>query len=337
LTPTNELVAHPRYRLGRLPAEHDLPALTLKLTGVVPAHPLTADHLAAVKTFTLGMNDRFGTCGPTMLANYAILTWKALLGEDITVSDEAVATLYRLSGNPGFDPSLDPNDPAQDDNGVVLQDMLDAARVHGLEITHADGSKELVKLVAFAKLADPADVDALRAVTSIFGAGLLGVDLEVAQQAQTDAGGPWDYVARSAEWGAHAIPGGAYTSASAPHAADEVCISWLLRLGMTDGFIAHRADEVWVGIFPVHLTHPAFQQGVDQAAFAADFEALTGEQLLVPPPAPVPPGPAPAPPAPPANAWQLLEEAAESLPEPLRDFIENTLHWLESQAATKER
>ena len=53
----------------------------------------------------------------------------------------------------------------------------------------------------------------MRAVTSIFGASILAVDLDVAQQGQTDAG-LWDYVARSGTWGGHAIPGGAYTSSA---------------------------------------------------------------------------------------------------------------------------
>lgn len=319
-----EYLAVPGRRLGRLAPSH-APALHLRavLTGTVPAHPAAADHLSRVPAWMLGGNDRFGTCGPTYVANLVVLTWKYLLGLDVTVSDEAVFDLYRRSGNPNFDPQTD-----ADDNGVVMQDMLDALLKGGIEITHADGSTEVVKPLAFAAV-DHTSLDEIRAATSIIGAVGFGVDLETAQQAQTDAG-LWDY-RRSSEWGGHAVMGGAYTSSAVLHTPDETVITWQEPVGTTDAFLEHQLEECWVVIWPAHLQHPDFQAGVDLAALAADYRALTGRDFpAAPPPGP---GPAPVPPQPPSVTWAWLEQEAEQLPEPVREWVEGTLKWFEQLQA----
>lgn len=278
----------PGRRLGRR-APSNRPALRLAplLTGVVPAHPTTADHVSPVRLWTLGANDRFSTCGPTMAANYVVMVYKILLGLDVTVSDAAVFDLYRRSGNPNFDPATD-----VDDNGVDLQTMLGAWAKGGIDVTHADGATETVTPVAFAKV-NQANLDEVRAAISIFGGGLFGVDLKTAQQTQTDTGGPWDYV-RSVEWGGHAVLAGRYRSTT--KGADIDVISWRLVMGTTDAFALHQLEEAWVAILPAHLAHPAFQAGVDLATLAADYQAETGRTLPVPPvPTPTPPPPAPTP------------------------------------------
>jgi len=222
-------------------------------------------------------------CGPTYVANLAVLTWKYLLGLDISVSDDAIFDLYRRSGNPNFDPATD-----ADDNGVDMTVMLSALVSGGITITHSDGGTELVKPICFAK--HGTGVDLVRAVTSIFGASGLGVDLDVAQQTQTDAH-LWDYVANSPGWGGHAIPGGAYTSSAAPGTADVTCITWTEKVGMTDLFISRQLAEAYAVVWQPLWDHPAFQAGVDQAALAADYTACTGRPFPLPVP-PGPPGPA---------------------------------------------
>lgn len=292
-----EFIVERGRRLGRRPPKH-APAIAVEdvLTSLIPVHPAVADHLTEVQRWMLGANDTWGTCGPTGVSNSAVIVWKYALGEDITVTDDAVFDLYRRSGNPGFDPNLSEDDPRQEDNGVDLQTMLEALLKGGIEITHADGRKETVRPVGFAKV-KLHDLDAIRAATSIFGCVLFGLLLQTAQRSQTDAL-LWDYVS-SPTWGGHATVGGRYHTPVSPHADDIDNVTWEEVVGTTDAFMSRQMEEGWVILWPPLLDHPAFQAGVDMVAFAAAYTALTGRPFPVPviPPAP----PAPPPPAPPAD------------------------------------
>ena len=125
------------------------------------------------------------------------------------------------------------------------------------------------------------------------------MDLDVAQQHQTDQGGPWDYVP-SGTWGGHAVVGVAYDSS--PTGTDITVVTWGKTLGMTLSFEQKQVAEAWVVLWPEHLGSKEFMAGVDVAALAKDYEALTGKSFPAPlPPAPAPP-PAPNPgPTPPPN------------------------------------
>jgi len=229
-------------------------------------------------------------CGPTSVANHAVMTWKYLLNEDITVTDDAIFALYRASGNPGFDPAT-----GAGDGGVDMTVMLSALLKNGLAVTHGDGSTEVIRPVCFA--AHSADISTVRAVTAIMGGSPFGVDLDVAQQAQTGAHPPlWDYQAGSGEWGGHAIMAGSYTSSAAAHTADESVITWAEKCGTTDAFLAAQLAECYALIWQPLWDDDTFSAGIDKAALAADYEAVTGRKFPLPVPAPAP---APAPPAPP--------------------------------------
>lgn len=264
---------HPCYKLGRRPPEQR-PALMFAdiRTGAIPEHPAAADHLGAIE-FGLYQNDRYGDCGPTMCANYVRLVSTALLGEMVAPSQTDVFDLYRRSGNPNFDPKT-----GADDNGVVLQTMLDTWLKEGM----GDGHGGIVKPVAFAKV-DVTSDDELEAAVSIFGGCLWGVDLEVAQQSQTDANPPvWDY-RRSGEWGGHAILDGKYEQDR------QTVVSWAMRIATTDAFRRRQLEEAWVVVLPWHLDYPGFQLGVDLDALASAYRALTGRTLPVPVTPPPPP------------------------------------------------
>jgi hypothetical protein len=261
-------------KLGRRPPKN-APALELvrSLTGVVP-HPATADHFGRVADFGLYGNDQYGDCGPVSVANYIKLVSLYLTGREVSVSQADVFDLYRRSGNPGFDPVTDAGD-----NGVDMQTMLEALTRGGIGGGH--------RPVAFAKVNVTSPVE-IQSAIAIFGGVLFGVTLDVAQQTQTDAGGPWDYT-RSAVWGGHAVVAGQYTGAIT--GPDISVVSWAQVLGTTDAFLAHQLDEAWVVIFPEHLGTTAFVEGVDVATLAADYQALTGRSF----PAPPPPVPSPPP------------------------------------------
>lgn len=263
-------------KLGRRPPKN-APALRLAplLTGTAPAHPAQADHFTQVRRWALGRNDQYGTCGPTSAANYLKLVYRYLYGENITVTDDAIIDLYRRSGNPNFDPAT-----GYDDNGVVMQTMLEAWTAGGIQVVRTDGRIETARPVAFAQV-DEDSIDEIRAAIAIFGGVLFGVDLETAQQTQM----VWDFQS-SPDWGGHAIVAGEYTSATGD--VDVSVVSWAEVIGTTDRFCAAQLDEVWVAILPQHLEHPAFLDGVDLAGLRDAYQRLTGRVLPVPAPSPDP-------------------------------------------------
>lgn len=267
---------HPRYKTGRRKPKN-APALPLArlLTGVFPAAPVASDHFKGA-TFGLYGNDKYGDCGPTSVANLIRLVSKALTGVEVIPSQADVFDLYRRSGNPNFDPSR-----GGGDNGVDMQTMLEALLSGGI----GDGKGGKIKPVAFAKV-NVDDDGELKAAVAIFGGCLWGVNLETAQQAQTDAKPPkWDHKA-SGEWGGHAVLNGKYEPEGS--GVDAEVISWAQDVETTDAFRAKQLEEVWVPIFPWHLEHPAFLAGIDVQALAAEYKALTGKELPIPAPAPSP-------------------------------------------------
>lgn len=291
----------PGRRLGRRPADPSRPLLKLAdvLTGVVPSHGVGADHFSKVGDWGLFTNDRYGVCGPTSVANSRALVTRYLVGAEHMPTLDDVYSLYRRSGNPNFDPAT-----GADDNGVIMADMLSAVLSGGI------GG---MKGIAYAAV-NTSNLDEVRAAIDIFGFLLLGVDLETAQQAQTDAG-MWDY-RPSGQWGGHAVLAGSYTSAA--YGADIDVITWARRVGTTDAFWTHgQVPEAYVLIWPEHLGTAAFQEGVDLGALARAYEVLTGRQFPAVP-VPVPPPPAPAPPVDPDRAllaaygkWQHRHRTAD--------------------------
>jgi hypothetical protein len=270
---------HVDFKLGRR-SPKNAPALMLGplLTGAV-THPESADHFEEVADWILGENDEFGVCGPVAGANMVLDVSTYLTEQSVTVSQDAIFDLYRRSGNPNFDPKT-----GEDDNGVDMQTMLEALLKGGIEDR---------KPIAFAKV-DETNHDDLLAAIAIFGGVLLGVDLQIAQQSQTNHL-LWDYK-ESGEWGGHAIYCGRYSDPSGSSKDRTAVITWAEVVDMTDSFIENQLGEAWVVIWPEHLGTKAFQDGIDAQQLAADYEQLTGKVLPVPDgpePTPTPPQPAP--------------------------------------------
>lgn len=260
--------------LGRRPYV-ERPALKLGplLTGTVPDHPISADYLTDVP-FGMYGNDRFGVCGPTWIANSRRLVTAVALGEMIPPTQEDVFDLYRRSGNPQFDPAN-----PWDDNGVYLQVMLDALLKDGI------GG---VQPLCFAQV-DVTNDDELEAAVSIFGGVGWGVDLQVAQQPQTDLG-LWDYEAGSGEWGGHAVLDGAYRFDR------QKVVTWQELVETTDAFRRHQLQEAWVIVWRENYTHPAFQAGINVDLLSAAYQNLTGQPFpATDPVGPVDPAPVPDP------------------------------------------
>lgn len=261
---------HPRFKLGLTPhgkTAEQLLALDWA-AGQVPAYEPKVDRLSQIG-IGLDDNDRYGDCGPTSCDNHDRITTKVLTGSEVVASVGDVLDLYSRSATPPFDPATGAND-----NGVDMATMLAALKAGGL------GGR---KIVAYARLKDISDASIYAAI-DLFGAVLFAVDLQKAQQAQSDAPHPvWDYK-RSADWGGHAIAAGSYDSATGRIDVG----SWGMRIGTTPAFRQHQLQEVWVPIWPEMLSSARFVQNVDGPALAADYLALTGEALPIPAPGPTP-------------------------------------------------
>lgn len=257
-------------KLGRRPPTNK-PAImfsTIRNEEDIPQPPKEVDNFIAVAApWILGGNDKFGTCGPTSVANLLLLITKMATGVGISVADEDVFDLYRRSGNPNFDPNT-----GNDDNGVDMQTMLKALITYGIA-----GHKPL----AFVKL-NHNNLNELRYGMYIFGGLLFGVNLEEAQQSQT----VWDYQ-HSADWGGHAIMSGKYDTT--PDITS--CITWAQVMGMTDEFLekpGYQLEEVWGVFWPETINNLTPAQ---LNLLATEYKALTGKDF----PLPVPPIPAPIP------------------------------------------
>lgn len=270
----NEHIVHPGRRLGKAKPDPTKPRLRLApfLTGVMPAVPITADHFARVPQWGLYRNSDWGICGPTGLANSRRLITQAVNGTMDAPPQADVTDLYVRSTDPHFDPATGAND-----NGVILQDMLAEAVKNGL------GAH---KPLGFAEV-DHTNIDEMMAAVAVFGFLLIGVDLETAQQSQTDAH-LWDY-SRSGEWGGHAILGGRYTNPDGTLSDRMGVITWAEVVDMTAAFMDQQLDEAWVVIWPEHLRDNAFLNGVNLQAFADAYQQMTGRPFPATVPAPVPP------------------------------------------------
>jgi len=262
----------PALRLGRL------------LTGTVPAHPASADYLAALGGgWQMLGNDRAGDCVAVTYANVRRLVTSTLTGTPSYPSQDQVWALYKTQ-NPDFDPNgasetNGPGSPA--DGGMDIQTLLE-----GLVAT---GGPDGVKAVAFASV-DPKNAGEVKAAIAIFGYLWTGVTVAANNQQEFGAGQPWDYDASSPVEGGHSVITGGYGAPGAgPLGGDEKFITWAQETSFTDSFWVNSVEEAWVVLWPEHLGTKEFLEGVDQAKLAADFEAITGRPLpAVPPPRPAP-------------------------------------------------
>jgi len=248
-------------KLGLLPPTPDRPALKVSdfLTGIIPKVPEKIDYMEGLK-FPIFGNNSYGVCGPVSVAHDRICTTSKISGVVTSPSQEDIWQLYRHSGNTNFDPNLPSDHPRQEDNGVNMQTMLTALNKFGI------GAR---RCMAFARV-DAKDIEELKISIAVFGCVLFGVDLQVAQQDQTD-NGVWTY-SPSKNWGGHAVAGMAY--------ANGIDIAtWGKRVKMSDGFIKNQSSEAWVVIFPEHFSEKTFMEGVDFKILKGGYEKLTGRRF----------------------------------------------------------
>ncbi|WP_154674233.1 hypothetical protein [Nakamurella lactea] len=261
---------HP-LAFGRRPPTH-APALTLApmLTGVVPPAPAHVDYGRIFTGWKMLGNDVAGDCVAVTWANQRALVTAALTGTPRYPDQSKVWSFYRTQ-NPDFNPNGGAaNGPGSAaDNGMVIQTALDRLRTVG----GPDG----VKAVAFAQV-DYTNERELRAAHAIFGQVWYGITVLDANEQEFWSDEPWDYHPDSPIDAGHSVTGVGYDP------TDYQFITWAIQTRWTESFRTHLVDEAWVVIWPEHFGTTQFQQGIDVAQLAADFQAITGEPLPVPPP-----------------------------------------------------
>jgi len=109
-----------------------------------------------------------------------------------------------------------------------MADMLDAAIKGGFGNT---------TVLAHATV-DHTNPDEMWSAITLFGGTLIGVDLEVAQQAQTDRG-LWDY-RPTQDWGGHAALSGRYADQPGTTTDRSGVITWATLVDMTNTFMVHQ-------------------------------------------------------------------------------------------------
>lgn len=155
-----------------------------------------------------------------------------------------------------------------------------------LEDLHANGEPDGGEVVVFGRL-DLRNVNAIKAAIAIFGFVWTSTLVQDANMDQFSQDRPWDYVAGSPGDGGHSIVTGGYGDVPADAGVpalggDEKFVTWVQETSFTDAFWENQVDEVWVVVFKEHLGTRAFLEGVDVDQFCADYQALTGEPLVLP-------------------------------------------------------
>ena len=250
-------------------------------TGVLPPFPRQTD-VAAGMTFPIWLNATLGCCvAATFAAIVKILS--AFYGTPVEVADSTVLHWYQTQ-NPGADPAH----PGVHDNGMDIPKFLSWLRGRVLP----DGSK----LIGFVEV-DPSNTAEVDAAIAIFGVVWTGCTITAANRAEWDALQPFDYVPGSRVQGGHSIV--MVGQGATNNGAGELrLVTWARERNATDRWLSHNVTNMYAVITDKMLGDKHFVAGMNLAAFASAFTAVTGEPFPAPVPAPVPP--TPTPPTPPA-------------------------------------
>jgi hypothetical protein len=262
------------YKYGRR-APKNAPALKFRsfLASTAPAYPPHEDYLGKLTGWQMLGNDVAGDCNAVTWANMRRLVTATLTTENYPTQDQ-VWQFYETQ-NPKFNPTgtKETDGPeSQYDQGMDVQT--------GLEYLHANGGPDGVKAVAFAQV-DHANLGEVKAALAIFGGLWLGIEVLDANQDEFGKGEAWTNVKGSPIDGGHAILGGGYTT------SDIKFITWAKETEFAKSFWNGQVQggplvqEAWVVIWPEHLGTTGFEQGIDQAKLAADYQALTGQPLTL--------------------------------------------------------
>lgn len=292
---------HPWFRGGKADPDPSKPRLRFSAFARVPLiqPPDSVDWVPAGIDWQMYGNDAYGDCEFAEEA-HQIHARSLLAGHEVVPSTADVLQQYAdVTGFRTDDPDTD--------QGVVLQDALNAWRKVGFPVT-VDGKVQRRKILAFAEV-DHRNPDELLAALYLFGALSLGFQIPAFAMDQHEHGEAWDVPPAGADTrilGGHAVNG---QKASRPAGSFLVgakrtasglrlwVVTWAGLQEVTWAFFQRYCDEAWGTItedwFGPDGRTPA---GIDRGTLGEQFRALTGEDDPFPPsPAPVPDPPAPDP------------------------------------------
>jgi hypothetical protein len=275
-----------RCPVGGRRAPKNAPKLWMRdyLTGVLPAVPTSVDDTTGV-VFGLDSNDQWGDCVVAGWDNLRrCVTTLLPPNQEVQASPADVLAWYQTQ-NSNFDPNgtSSTNGPGSSaDGGMDMQTFLE----------YLVGQQLIVGFAAF----DPTNDAELQAATYLFEVAYLGIDLQVAQQGQTNTG-IWDYVPGSGDWGGHCVAGVTYGQGYVG------VITWDKLVQTTAAFRANCFKEGYVVLLTPQLDDPSFRAGFNMQTYSQAWQEITGRPFPVTiPPAPVPvpspPTPSPTPPQP---------------------------------------
>jgi hypothetical protein len=227
--------------------------------------PTEVDHSNIVPG--LYKNDTEGDCGPTSACNITRTVTKYETGTQVSPAQTACDALYSASTAPPFDPATGAND-----NGVDNPTMYGA----WLDVGLGDG---IEKPICYGQLANLSDASIALAL-DVFGAATMAVDLETAQQAQSDAPDAtgkitWDYK-KTGEWGGHDI---CLHSISKKAGSLVGAWSWAEWAWLTANFRKHQMIEIFLPVFASVVATDKFDALIDRDALDSDLFNLTNTYL----------------------------------------------------------
>lgn len=153
-------------RLGRKPHNPErIAAVRPHVMGTTAPAPLILPRSDLTWTPTLARNNVDATCTVAGLINSARI-WALMHGFDLVYSEESLMAFFcAVAGVPNTPEAIAAVD------GLVMQDVLDHAKVHGFNI----GAQS--PLVPLATRVDPQDVTALKDVINSRGSVYIGINL----------------------------------------------------------------------------------------------------------------------------------------------------------------
>lgn len=235
---------HPRFKLGAILGSeaHDLRTLNFAdfLNSDVQ-HPKKWDFDKGRKAFASHVwgNDQYGDCELAARANYINRIQRAETKRTPHFNDDDVIDLYKKMT--GCEIPGDNND-----SGMTTLDNLKQWR-NGWTPDSLAGSEYTYSIDAYGFI-DPSNESLLRLASYLFNGVLLGIWLPVTAQAQTEAGGPWDYVpsagweAEPGSWGGHAVLSKRYDDENI------YVLTWGTEIRVTNAFVKEYVDEAYVAV-----------------------------------------------------------------------------------------
>jgi hypothetical protein len=200
--------------------------------------PLTAnvDRASKVSSWPMYLNDLLGDCTIAEEAHaFGALSMYGS-GTEAVFSDSVITSTYsRVGGYVMGDASTD--------NGCVMSSVLADARAVGM----VDTSGKQHKLVAYAKMGNPADEVLLGQLLDVFGTVDVGFNVQASIETEFSNGGVWTYTPGEPFIGGHCVALQHRASAGSQHGILQY-ITWGATQWADFGWQANCVEEAWAVI-----------------------------------------------------------------------------------------